>query len=156
MKDADNAPSPNRFCRKLGMRNAALQASASASRPKKCAMTRWRTSPARRLKRIPSATKNAERRGLVNVLVDGRGEGPAGFFHQVRLDELIDVPVEHAVDVADLLLRPEVLDELIRLQHVAANLAAERDLLLRAANLIELRLILFQLQIVEARFQDLH
>jgi hypothetical protein len=35
MNDADNAPSPNRFCRKLGMRNAALKASAASdSRPK--------------------------------------------------------------------------------------------------------------------------
>ncbi len=34
MNDADSAPSPNRFCRKLGMRNAALNASASTPRPK--------------------------------------------------------------------------------------------------------------------------
>ena len=27
MKDAESTPSPNRFCRKLGMRNAALKAS---------------------------------------------------------------------------------------------------------------------------------
>ena len=30
MNDADSAPSPNRFCRKLGMRNAALKASAAS------------------------------------------------------------------------------------------------------------------------------
>jgi hypothetical protein len=34
MKDAESAPSPNRFCRKLGMRNAALNASAAAEVPK--------------------------------------------------------------------------------------------------------------------------
>jgi hypothetical protein len=35
MNEAESAPSPNRFCRKLGMRNAALNASAaSVSRPK--------------------------------------------------------------------------------------------------------------------------
>jgi hypothetical protein len=35
MNDAESAPSPNRFCRKFGMRKAALKASAaSVSRPK--------------------------------------------------------------------------------------------------------------------------
>jgi hypothetical protein len=35
MNDAERAPSPNRFCRKFGMRNAALNASAASdSRPK--------------------------------------------------------------------------------------------------------------------------
>jgi len=35
MKEAESAPSPNRFWRKLGMRNAALNASAASdSRPK--------------------------------------------------------------------------------------------------------------------------
>ena len=43
----------------------------------------------------------------------------------------VDVAVEHAVDVADLLLGPVILDELIRMQDVAADLAAERDLLLQ-------------------------
>jgi hypothetical protein len=35
MKEADNTPSPNRFCRKLGILNAALKASAASEVPKK-------------------------------------------------------------------------------------------------------------------------
>src|SRR5436190_1769683 len=42
------------------------------------------------------------------------------------------------------------------MQHVAANLAAERDLLLRAPDRIELGLIFLQFQIVQPRFQHLH
>ncbi len=53
-------------------------------------------------------------------------------------------------------LRAVVLDHLVRLQHVAADLAAEGDVLLLAAELIELRLLLLQLQVVEARLQHLH
>jgi hypothetical protein len=35
MKEADNTPSPKRFCRKLGILNAALNASAASEVPKK-------------------------------------------------------------------------------------------------------------------------
>jgi hypothetical protein len=52
--------------------------------------------------------------------------------------------------------RPQVLDHLVRLEHVASNLTAEADVLLLAAELIEPRLLLFQLQIVQPRLQDLH
>ena len=34
IKEAESTPSPNRFCRKLGMRNAALKASAASELPK--------------------------------------------------------------------------------------------------------------------------
>src|SRR5512140_887495 len=135
MKDADKAPSPKRFWRKFGMRNAALNASASVPRPKKCAKTRCRTRPVRRVSRMPTATKNADRpvRGaLVDVFIDRRGERAAGAFHQVRLDEHVDVAVEHPIDVADLLLGPVILHHLVRMQHVASDLAAERDVALLA------------------------
>src|SRR6266851_3557888 len=131
-------------------------------------MTRCRTRPASRLHRIPTATNSDERpverdpsRASASSRAPSREEGfsrasasPAGsvkffvwrslaeraarFLHQVALDEDIDVAVEHAVDVADLLFRPVILGELIRVQHVAANLAAESDLLLHAADLVEL------------------
>src|SRR5581483_10107429 len=107
-------------------------------------MARWRTSPVSRLQRIPTATRNEFRardpvRRLtpsrsarsVNVFVNGRREGAARAFHQIRLDEAVEIAVEDAVHVAGLLLRAQILDELIRLHHVVANLAAERDMLLR-------------------------
>jgi hypothetical protein len=34
MNDAERTPSPKRFCRKLGIRNAALKASAASEVPK--------------------------------------------------------------------------------------------------------------------------
>src|SRR5947208_5981705 len=134
-------------------------------------MTRWRTRPASRLHRIPAATNSAERpveregsgrasaspADSVKVFVWRRlAERAARFLHQVALDEDVDVAVEHAVDVADLLFRPVILGELIRVQHVAANLAAEADLLLDTADLVELGLVVSHLDVVEPRLQHLH
>src|SRR5579871_5402317 len=109
--------------------------------------------PATRLHRMPAATRNEFRardapptpaRAAVSVnVVVGGGERAAGALHQVGLDELIDVAVEHTVDVADLFLRPVILHELIGMEYVAANLTAERDLLFRAADLFERRLLFF-------------
>src|SRR5258706_3947785 len=99
-------------------------------------MTRWRTRPATRDRKMPAPTDNApdprraapEARagcrasavGSVNVVV-GRvdAERAARFFHQIGLDEDIDIAVEHAVHVADLLLGAMILHQLIRMQHVA-------------------------------------
>ena len=49
-----------------------------------------------------------------------------------------------------------VLHHLVRLKDVAANLAAEGDVALLAADLLQLRLLLLHLQIVEPRLQHLH
>ena len=100
---------------------------------------------------MPAATKDRGSAGrrpdrsrpLVNVLVDRfDAERAARLLHQIALDERVDVTVEHAIDVADLLLRAVILDEPIRMQHVAANLVAERDVFLDAADLLEPGLIL--------------
>ena len=57
MNDPDSAPSPNRFCSRLGMRNAALNAStAMLFCPNSRAISRTRNSPAKRLTRIPAPT----------------------------------------------------------------------------------------------------
>jgi hypothetical protein len=109
--------------------------------------------------RDPSATENAPERRALAVSQRrrraARAERSARTLHQVGLDEHVDVAVQHAIDIADLLFGPVILHELIRVQHVAANLAAERDLLLGAADLIELGLLLLHLQIEEARLQHL-
>src|SRR4051794_26586903 len=120
-----------------------------------------------RLRRMPAATKNApppEREPFrraspssVNVFFGRRlPERAAGALHQVALDEDVDVAVENAVDVADLLLRPVILHHLVRMQDVAADLAAEPDLLLDAADLRQLRLVLFHLDVIEARLEHAH
>src|SRR4051812_9580129 len=72
--------------------------------------------------------------GSVKILVRrDLAERAVRLLHQIRLDELVDVAVEHAIHVADRFLRPVILGELVRMQHVAADLAAEADRLLRAA-----------------------
>src|SRR5258705_2889653 len=86
----------------------------------------------------------------------GRAERPARLLQQIRLDERVEIAVEHAVDVADLHLGAMVLDHLVRLQHVAANLAAEADFLLRPRNLLQPRGLLLRPEVVESRPQDLH
>src|SRR5438876_6607982 len=76
MKDPESAPSPNRFCRRLGMRKAAVKASAASVRwPKYLAKSTCRASPARRLSRMPAPTDFAATResGPGNTLGSGRG-----------------------------------------------------------------------------------
>src|ERR1035437_7697532 len=172
MNEAESAPSPKRFCRKLGIRNAALNASAaSVYRPKKYEKVLCRANPATRLNRMPVATRAADRPrdrrgspkrrrregGSVDIFL-GRSlaEGSVGLLHQIGFDERVEIAVEHAADVADLLLRPMILHHLVRVQHVAADLAAEGDALLLAADLIELGLVVLHLQIVEAGLQHFH
>jgi penicillin-binding protein 1A len=75
---------------------------------------------------------------------------PRGLGHQVGLDEAVDVAVEHAGDVAFLVLGAVVLHHLVRVQDVAADLAAEGNRLLLAAEAIELGLLLLQLHVVQA------
>src|SRR5438093_1231675 len=63
MNDADSAPSPNRFCRRFGIRNAALKASAAivSLAPRNLAFSDSRTTPSNRESRMPAATRAAAR-----------------------------------------------------------------------------------------------
>src|SRR3954470_10685140 len=110
-------------------------------------MTLARTRPMAREEKIPMPTKKADRPArcspppafapsvLIKVVVWRRlAERAARLLHEIRLDEQVDVAVEHTVHVAHLLLRTVVFHHLVRVQDVAADLAAERDLLLDAAN----------------------
>src|SRR3990167_9086097 len=83
-------------------------------------------------------------------------ERPRCPFHQVRFDEDVYIPVENPIDVPDLLLRAVILDELIGMQDVAADLVAEGEVLLLAAELIQPGLLFPDFQIVQPRFEDLH
>src|SRR5262249_33848222 len=89
---------------------------------------------------------------VVRLIVVGwfrTSQRAAGLLHQIRLDEVVEIAVEHPVHVSDFGLRWMVLDHLVRLQDVAANLTAECDVALLASELLELRLLLFHLQIEE-------
>src|SRR5262249_32561505 len=87
---------------------------------------------------------------------DGCAERSARLLHEVGLDERFEISIEHPVDVPDFELCSVVLDQLIRLEHITADLAAEADLLLGARNLLELRLLLLELQIEETRLEHAH
>ena len=76
--------------------------------------------------------------------------------HQIRLDKPVKISVHHRVDVAGLVLRAQVLHELVGLHHVAADLAAPFDALLGTLDLVELLAFLLQLDLVELRLQHLH
>ena len=69
--DADNAPSPNRFCIRFGILSAARRASAAIDVPSTCAITASRANPSTRLISVPAATRTApELRGATGAGVD--------------------------------------------------------------------------------------
>src|SRR5262252_1337822 len=76
MNEPDSAPSPNRFWRRFGIRNAAVNASAAMDCwPKYFENRRCRTRPASRLMRMPAATiasAAAERRRAGGALTATR------------------------------------------------------------------------------------
>src|SRR4029450_4537736 len=85
------------------------------------------------------------------------GGGAAGAAAlEVPLHERFEVAVEHRVHVAGLVLGPQVLDHLVRLQHVAADLAAEPHPLLVAADLVELGLALGPLEVGDLGLEHGH
>ena len=76
--------------------------------------------------------------------------------HQVGLDEAVKVAVHHGVDVADLVLRAQVLDQLVGLHHVTPDLASPLYLLLGTLYLVNLLALLLQLHLVKLRLEHLH
>src|SRR5205823_1369394 len=104
-----------------------------------------------RIRSLRSSLTGAPRRRLL----PGSCLGPPGP-EQVGLDERVEVAVQHGLDVADLEPRPMVLDQLIGLKRVRADLAAERDLLLLAGELRELLALLLLSELEQARLEDPH
>src|SRR5919198_733820 len=74
---------------------------------------------------------------------------------ELRGHELIEVPVEHSLDVARLDARPVVLDHLVGLQHVRADLVPEGDVAPLATECGELLLPLLPGPLRKPRGQDL-
>src|SRR5215207_9501963 len=70
---------------------------------------------------------------------------------QVRLDEVVDVAVEHGVHVAALDLGACVLDHAVGREHVVAYLRAERDVGLARFERSHLGPALLKLKLVELR-----
>src|SRR5450759_892977 len=86
----------------------------------------WPAAPVRRRRR-PAAGSPDDRgeRAACRPLLARRAA--AGSPHEVLVHEPVEVAVEHALGVADLVAGAQVLHHLVRVQHVAADLAAEID-----------------------------
>src|SRR5687768_2292172 len=85
-----------------------------------------------------------------------RRQLPTGLLKEKGPDELVQVAVQNAIHIANLVFGPVILDHAVGRQDVGADLAPEGDVLLLAADLVEFRLLLLQLQVVEPRSQHLH
>ena len=79
---------------------------------------------------------------------------PRRLGEEVGVDEPVERAVEHGLCVAGLVVGVVVLYELVRVEHVGADLTAEADVLRHAPLLRELRLPLLLLQLGEARAED--
>src|SRR5438445_5678047 len=75
---------------------------------------------------------------------------------QVRVDEHIDLPIEHRVCVPHLRPGAVVLHHPVGVQHVRPDLVPEADLLLPLRELGHLLVLPLPLELVEPRLQDLH
>ena len=58
----------------------------------------------------PQSSINSAIVSLQSSVVNVLPQPARGFLHEIGLDEMVDVPVEHAIDIAYLFLRPVVLD----------------------------------------------
>src|SRR5207237_5651976 len=126
--------------------------------------------PRGRSKRAPLAspapesasTRSAPRRSSRAAAASASTRAPlllralARALREVGVDELGEVAVEDALHVADLVARPQILDELVRLQDVRADLAAESDVLLLPLDALHFLLPLLDLELIEPRAQQLH
>ena len=64
--------------------------------------------------------------------------------------------VKNGLDIAGLHARAQILDHLVRVEHIAANLVAKTDRGFGSANLIERLGALLELNLVQASLEDLH
>ena len=69
--------------------------------------------------------------------------------HEIGLEELTDVTVEHIVHATGLMLGAHILHQLVGLQHVVADLAAPLDLLLAGFDLAAFAATAFLLGFVQ-------
>ena len=82
----------------------------------------------------------------------GLAGGPAVIPDHKRIQVTV---VEHRLDVAGLHARTQVLDHLIRVEHVAANLVAKPDRGLGPADLLERLGTLLELDLVQTGLENL-
>ena len=68
---------------------------------------------------------------------------------QIGIDEFINVAVHDRVDVSVLVIRPVILHQSVRHKDVGADLRTPLDGLLFAIDIVDLRFLLFDLQLIE-------
>src|SRR5258708_5327903 len=119
---------------------------------------RW-GGPPRRRRGTPPAPGRGRPPGAASArsvpLRHGRAQGALGPRDEGGLDEAVQVPVQPPRHVPHLEFRPVVLDHLVRVHDVGADLAAEGDVLLGRRHRVQLGPLLLPLQIVEAGLQHL-
>src|SRR5690606_33823171 len=76
-----------------------------------------------------------------------------GVLQEIRLDEGVEIAVQNGLDIAGLVLGPEVLHQLIGLQDVAPDLVSPGDLSLGRLEPRLLRSALRLLDLVQARLE---
>src|ERR1019366_235350 len=75
---------------------------------------------------------------------------------QIRPDQLVQIPVEHAIDIANLDSRPQVFHHAIGLQHVRADLRPEVNVEFGIFDAFGYRALLLQFVLVKPRTEDAH
>src|ERR671910_2567897 len=96
-------------------------------------------------------------RGSLAERPEGLDHLSGGLGEQIRVDEPVDVAVEDALGVPDLVAGPVVLDLLVGLEHVAANVGAPEARVGRhPAFARDLGLALLELQFGEPRAEHPH
>ena len=94
--------------------------------------------------------------GLIAIVSGGSSQCAACLLHQIALDKLVEITVEHTVHIANFHLGPVILDHLVGLQHITPDLAAERDVALFPTQLLQPCLLLLLLQVEQTRLEHLH
>src|SRR5262245_26683194 len=107
---------------------------------------------------VLSETEISARRTFIGAssLLPGTARGAAAPALHVRVDERLDVAVEHSLDVGRLVVGAQVLDLLVRRHHVRADLVAEVDLGLLAVGLLQLLVPRRLAELVELRLEHRH
>ena len=111
--------------------------------------------PARTWRRF-GRPRNAHELRAVSLTMRSKPRQPATRPAKPGLDEVVDVAAQDAVDVAGFVLAAQVFHHLVRLHHIAADLAAEADVLGLAGDLGDLGFALLALQVEQLGLEHLH
>src|ERR1700735_496565 len=101
----------------------------------------------RRLGEIPAGLLGGRRAGAGSVVATKE---------KIGANEGIQIAIDNFIHIAALKFCAVVLDELVRLHGVGANLAAEADFGLRGVKFMEGFAALFQFELVKLRAEDFH